>query len=273
MIELVAYHIKRKRRKPQGVEDVRFPLAYKSLHMSIKKYLGLDIPCQAVCAGHNAPFDVFYDSFTEKTLNCIVIANRGGGKTLNSAALEFVEASEKGLEECHLGAIMAQAKRAYKYIYSWAYKYREKMGINKITIGETLFKNGGSIEIIPGTMNGVNSPHPHKATIDEFELLPWEIFEEAGSMPRSGTNGRAALRLYTTRKKASGNAQLMISEAETRGFRLYKWCIFEVMTPCLSSLPCKKCPYKKHVTFNNEGDKVTWPSVCQGKAKKSRGYI
>lgn len=250
----------------------------------LKEKLNLEIPTEAICTGHDAPFSFISDCFFEKIQNCIVIAPRNGGKTINAAALEFIEAQLKpGCESAHLGAIMAQAKRAYKYIRKWSYQYIEQ--IEKTIKEETKFLNGSIIEIIPGTITGVNSPHPNKATIDEFELLPWEIFEEAGSMSKSSNKIKAALRLLTTRKSSHGNAQTMISEAEVRGFRLYKWCIFEVMTKCEHAKSCSSCPYAKHTSFKSDGTKITWPEVCrgtkedgsfrltQGKAKKSNGYF
>ena len=247
------------------------PKTPKQLHAYIDKDLQLDIPQKSICPGHAPPFSYVSDSFFEIVRNCIVIACRNGGKTNDSAALEFSESKWKdSCETAHLGAILAQSNTCYKYIRKWAYKYPDI--ISRTIQKETAFQNGSSISIIAGTMNGVNSPHPHKAVIDEFELLPWEIFEEAASMPKSGDGILSALRLVTTRKKSYGNAQLMITEADQRGFKLYTWCIFEVMAPCDHPKSCRSCPYKSHISFDNNGDKHTWPSVCQGKAKKCSGY-
>lgn len=253
-------------------ETGEIPKTPNQLHKYIKDELGLDIPRKSICTGHDAPFDYVSDSFFEVVQNCIVIANRTGGKTNNSAALEFSEAKWKdNLEVAHLGAIIAQADRAYGYVQKWSRKFN--FLIDRTIKSRTVFRNGSLIEILAGTMNAVNGPHPHKACVDEFELLPWEIFEEAGSMAKSGGGIKAALRLVTTRKKATGNAQLMITEADERGFKLYKYCIFEVMEPCKHKKSCITCPHKNHVSYTNEGNKKTWPGVCEGKAKRTVGYI
>jgi len=243
----------------------------KTLHAVIRNGLGFNVPRKAVCPGHNAPFDFIADSFFETANNCLVIGPRTGGKTLDYAILEFLESVYKpGCDSCHLGAIMAQAERAYKYVSKWSNKHRDKLGISTSTKKQTILGNHSSIEIVPGTVNGVNSPHPHKASIDEFELLPWDIFQEAISMPHASAGIPSALRLATTRKYPSGNAQTMIEESDKRGFKVYKWCVFEVLNKCTRG-NCKDCA--KYVSYTREGNPVKWSDVCGGKAKNADGYL
>ena len=246
------------------------PLTNVTLHALIAASLGHYIPNKAVCDGHSAPFDFVADSFFERVNDCLVIGPRNGGKTLNFAILEFLEAVQKnGCQSCHLGAIMSQAKRAYGYVAKWSHQYKDSLGIKTCTREKTILGNNSEIEIVPGTVNGVNSPHPHKAQIDEFELLNWEIFQEAISMPKSDEYIGAALRLATTRKYPSGNAQKMIDEHQERGFKLYKWCVFEILEKCTGS--CADC--KKYISYNRDGEAITWYEKCQGKAKRANGYF
>lgn len=243
----------------------------KVLHTLIQNTLDVHIPKRSVCPGHSAPFSFIADSYFQRANNCLVIGPRTGGKTFSAAVLEWMESVKHDkCESCHLGAIMAQAKRAYAYISRWAALYANELSIKSSTREKTEFGNGSLIEIVPGTINGVNSPHPHKASIDEFELLKGEIFQEAISMPKSSEKLKAALRLLTTRKYPNGNAQTMIDEADKRNFRLYHWCIFEVMKPCHKK-SCKEC--EKYVTFNAVGERFCWKDICDGKAKNSDGYI
>lgn len=244
-----------------------------SLQKHIKDSLGYEIPDKPICNGHSAPLDFIFESYTQKVLNCIVIADRNGGKTLNSAILEWLEFERGGIEIAHLGAIMAQAKRAYSYIMPWALQNKTRLKIDKITMEKTHRSDGSQIEVLPGTFAAVNGPHPQKTAMDEFELLAWEIFQEACSMPKSNDFYAAAQRLLTTRKFPSGNAQKMIEEAPNRGYKVYIWCIFEVMTKCDCKTPgkCDK-KYNKYVSYDRDGNPVTWPSICQGKAQKCEGY-
>ena len=233
----------------------------------------LNIPRTSVCPCHNAPFDYVADTFFEKVDDCIIIANRNGGKTIIFASVEFVDAAKKGVETCHLAPIMAQSKRAYKYIGKWSLNHEEDLKITKSTITETIFSNGGFVEIITATPSGVNSPHPHKTRADEFELLDDDVFQEALSMAKSSRGISAATQVATTRKYPSGNAQKMIESADERGFKIYKWCIFEVMTPCDCKGETCDEKYNKYFNYDRNGKKITWPQVCQGKAKRCSGYF
>lgn len=251
-----------------GIFDVE---TNDDLYRLIESSLDVRVPNVAVCDGHQSPFDFIADSYFERNENVLVIGPRTGGKTLNSAVLEFIESAKKtGCESCHLGSILSQSRRAYKYISKWANKYRADLDIETLTREKTIMGNGSEIEIVAGTVNGVNSPHPHKATIDEFELLSWDIFQEAISMPKSSNNIKSALRLETTRKYPNGNAQRMIDEAEVMGFKIYKWCVFEILQKCTKST-CKSC--EKYVSYDREGKEHRWIDVCGGKARRSNGYL
>lgn len=134
--------------------------------------------------------------------------------------------------------------------------------------------------------NGVcvhNSPHPVKAQLDEVELMDWDILQEAMSMAASVGKYAAATRLTSTRKFDSGTMQRIIDEAGDRGFRLYKWNLWDV---------CSQCPMKTSKTLVVEvpetldnpdkceeirvfKDCVACPLLpaCRGRAKYSLGGI
>ncbi len=236
----------------------------------------LIIPDQSICEGHNSPFQFLWEAYTDKVKDAIVIGPRNGGKTLISATLEFLWFGLRAVvETCHCAAILLQSQRAYGYIYSWAIRNKEALEISKITRSETVRNKGGKIEVITGTAASVNGPHPHKAIIDEFELMDWDVFQEATSMPKSSDEVEAALILLTTRKYPSGNAQKMIDESAQTGIRVWKWCIFEVMgrCDCTGKDPCACDPDKdKYKKFDREGKEITWSSVCKGKGKRCGGY-
>lgn len=77
-----------------------------------------------------------------------------------------------------------------------------------------------------------NSPHPCVATLDEVELIDWNILQEAFNMARSGRGYRGSTRLTSTRKKASGTMQRLLDEAPQRGFKIYKWNLWDTIQTC-----------------------------------------
>jgi hypothetical protein len=68
----------------------RGPQTDEELHAWIKKNLGMDIPTTPVCEGHCSPFDFVADIYFERTSSALAMANRGGGKTENSAILHLL---------------------------------------------------------------------------------------------------------------------------------------------------------------------------------------
>lgn len=246
-----------------------------TLNLIINIKFGLSVPSKSVCPGHSAPFDFIKDAFFEKVGSCIVIANRSGGKTIDFGILEYLESVYKpGCDSAHMGAITAQSERAYQYVSQWTHKHKLLFPYSRLTATKVVYDNSSRIEILAGTMAAANGPHPHKASIDEFELLDWDVFQQAISMPRSDKNIGAALRVATTRKRPHGNAQRMIEESETRGFKLYKWCIFEVMSNCGCRKPAdceRRCG--KYQTYDRENKVIRWPDICQGRGMLADGYF
>ena len=112
------------------------------------------------------------------------------------------------------------------------------------------------------------SPHPNKARIDEVELMEWDVLQQGLSMSISSNGVMAQNCFSSTRKEESGTMQRLLDKATTDkrttgGFKIYKWCIWEVLEKC--NRKCKKDP-----VF---GDCIL-PSVnlCNGKAHKCSGF-
>lgn len=160
------------------------------------------------------------------------MANRSGGKTFSFAIIALLNTlANDNCESANLGAIQAQANRCYRYM-------RQFMGRSKVFNGfikgepriqRTDFINGSSNEVLVATMTGVNSPHPQKLAMDEIELIPWVILQEAFSMVQSKGDVKGTTVLGSTRKFAIGPMQRLIDEG--RNIKLFQWCIWEVMKP------------------------------------------
>jgi len=240
------------------------------LHAFISEGLGYTIPREPFCKdeGHCAPFDFIADLFFERVETAIGFANRTGGKTLNVSIVNFCNSIFKpGCTSTSCGAIKRQADKAYDYFQSFF--NQNLVFANMIVKGlkeETILKNGSKLEIVVGTMTGVNSPHPHKSMIDEVELMDWKILQQALSMSMSGRTmgGRNILGqdvFTSTRKFPYGPMQRLLNEAEKRRIRIYKWCIWETLEQCR-----RKC----------KGDSV-WGDCpayakCEGKAHETDGF-
>jgi hypothetical protein len=223
----------------------------KRLHSWIKIHLGLDIPQKAICNDHDAPFDFVADYIFGDLNFAIVVANRSGGKTMNFGALDTIMSYiSPHTEVATVGAIQSQAQKCYQYFKDFSAKPIFSSHIVSMTMNKTDLDNNSTVQVLTGTMSGVNSPHPQLVFIDEIDLMLWNILQQAFSMAQSNEHTRARTIVTSTRKFANGPMQRMIIEAGKKKQKVYMWCIWEVV----ASLPVgnKLLMDKIKETFGNE---------------------
>ncbi len=267
------------------------------LHHWVLTNVGVDIPRVSVCEDHDPPFKFLADLYFERVGSAVLVANRGGSKTFMVAILHLLNSLYlPGVESVTIGAIEQQAKRAYAHFQKIA---RQKNGelipeIREMKVQETIFKNGSKLEILPGTRNSVNGPHPQRVHFDEVELLQDpEVFQESRNMSMSKRldSGRLVKSqdiITSTRKYAKGLMQEILDESEEAilqdkapPYVPYRWCVFEtaaqvencqVANPDCDN-PCQ-CDRVVKGKWDFETGRVrTLKDVCKGRFHKSRGWM
>ena len=254
----------------------------------------MDIPRTKVCEDHVAPFDFVSDIYFEEVSSALAMANRGGGKTENSAILHLLHSLFKpGCESGTVGALMLQATRAYE-VFRQVLKLHGNVGnendhplIKRSIQDLTEFINGSLLAIIPGTLAAVNGPHWQKFHTDEVDLMDEKIFQESRQIPMSKPGIKKSQWITSTRKSSTGPMQKLINsitDAEKNGFKppykLYAWCVFETakkVPNCRMANPDlpedQKCDCQ---TVNkgkwDDGTLRTFDQICDGKLAKSNGY-
>lgn len=159
------------------------------LHFYIKCFLGFDIPRRRFCREHTSPFKLICDLFFEQVRNAIAFANRTGGKTLATAILNHLDMTFKpGCEIASCGATKDQASKCYRYFTDFHNRnaYLAELLLKDPTRNSSVYTNGSILEVITGSIKGLNAPHPNKARIDEVELMDWEVLQEGLSMSVTG---------------------------------------------------------------------------------------
>jgi len=127
------------------------------LHEWLIANLGIDVPRVAVCPDHCAPFDFVADYLFEISDFMIVVANRSGGKTMAFGFLDAIMAWYQGNTEIStVGAIQFQAQKAYEYFKAYSSEYPFSQNIISHTMAKTHCLNKSSVQILTGTMSGVN---------------------------------------------------------------------------------------------------------------------
>lgn len=217
-----------------------------ALHKWITNITGHDIPRVAVCPDHKAPFQFVEDLYFHRVSEALVLANRGGGKTEDVAALHLVNgASKAGFEVSHIGAIELQGKRCYSY-------YRK--GLRHPTLAkqapnphirETEWLNGSRIEILPGTEAQTQGGHPMLVAYDELESGKWQPYENSKLMPNEwsedGVEYVGQFVATSTRVTSLGLMQRALDEAKENNTPVYEWCIYETMRPCTEECEMNGC--------------------------------
>lgn len=88
------------------------------------------------------------------------------------------------LHNCTFGATEAQSLRCYAHLKNWIYDPdgNKRPDVVSSLMRETVFRNGSKVEVLAGTEQAVNGPHPQKAHADEIELMDDGTWRESRNM-------------------------------------------------------------------------------------------
>jgi len=269
------------------------PKTDDELHSWIIDKLGIDVPRVSVCPGHDAPFKFLSDIYFERVTTAIGIGNRGGSKTMISAILHLLNSLfHEGCESAQVGAVEPQARRAYTNMklllknHGRVDHFMKHPMLVRSVERETEFNNGSKVEVLIGTPEGVNGPHPNKVAADEVELMDENAFQESRNMSQSKNGILAQDWITSTRKTAHGPMQKLLDEnieAERAGadppYSVYTWCIFETAAKvpnCQVANPgCDSpCPCDRVVKGSwDDGSPRRFTDICKGRLSQSDGFL
>ena len=231
----------------------------------VKVFLGLDIPDGKICPEHNSPMDYLWHSFSadfagagKTNADCVVWANRGGGKTELAAIATLADCIFK--PNCQvriLGGSGEQSGRMYEYLLGFLHNGFEEFLVGPARKAKCGFINGSAVEVLTQSPMSVRGQHIHKLRCDEVELFDEDVFAAAKFTTHSTAGLAAAMETISTMHRPYGLMQRIVSSADKLGTPVFKWCIWEVIEKC-TDRSCSQCPL--------------W-SDCQGKARRANGYL
>ncbi len=158
-----------------------------------------------------------------------------------------------GRDACHVGAVLAQAKRCYDYQTKFMLSRRirpiiedknvpqEDRVLQKLNMEKSTFNIDDetvSLEVLPCTLKACNGPHVPLVVTDEIDTISGEglrAFKEIAGMLDSKGSKRALRVGISTRKSRYGLMNKMMEEAEQAGRHVRKWTAFEFSQPCPDS--------------------------------------
>jgi hypothetical protein len=249
------------------------PRTRVDLRNYVKVFLGIDVPDVSMCEGHSSPMDYLWHSFAAdlpalratsdesratNTTDCIIWANRAGGKTELAAVATLLDALFK--PHCQiriLGGSGEQSSRMYEYLTAFLQRGFDWALAGPIRKGGCGFSNGSAVEVLTQSATSVRGQHVQKLRCDEVELFDEEVFAAAKFTTLSRDNITAAMELLSTMHRPYGIMQREVAHAHQAGVPIFKWCLWETIEKC-TGRTCSQCPL--------------WGD-CRGKAKAACGYI
>ncbi len=261
----------------------------------IRVFLGIDVPDVKMCPEHATPMDYLWhaystddtgtgtSNFQRRTSNaegkrpvaafspeakgmaglptngdCIVWANRGGGKTELAAIATLVDCMFKpGCQIRILGGSGEQSGRMYEYLTSFVHRGFQRFLAGPVRKEKCRFINGSSVEVLTQSATSVRGTHVQKLRCDEVELFDEQVFAAAKFITHSTDNILAAMEMISTMHRPYGLMARLINDADKNNTPVFKWCMWEVIERCVGR-SCSQCPLA--------GD-------CGGRAKGAAGYF
>jgi hypothetical protein len=201
----------------------------------------------------------------------LAIADRGGGKTQNLAALEHCEMRWKHTGSVHVAATLDQSDKCHEYVKKCFSQRRQGLLVKDVARRTEIRPEfgGGHLLTATGSLKGCNAQHEVYLSVDEADLMEWQVLQEAFSIPVSSADYAAAVRIITSWKRAAGVATKLQEEADDLGLRIFRWCVFETMQRCRET-SCSAC--ERTISHDRLGRQHTFAERCQGKARRSDGY-
>lgn len=227
-------------------------------------------------------FRLIADFFFGRERRGVLWKPRGGGGSLAAAILIFLTMIYHGRAWTDLAGSNEQAHVVYDYVTSFFQnlpKLSAAMLAKPPMISRTELKNGGMVACLASSEKQVRGKHTSGVLLDEVSMKGegGEIVMTAAMQGAMSEPDPLILALSTFHHPI-GLFQELWDFADERGFKKYKWNIFDCMSKCTAPCKCIDCPLteKKKIEVElQNGLKVEKEVItgCNGKARKSCGFL
>ncbi|MDF1809429.1 MAG: hypothetical protein P1U42_07015 [Phycisphaerales bacterium] len=206
-------------------------------------HLSIRVVREPLIDGHSAPFSYLSHAFFEhkKPRDCIVWANRGGGKTFYAAVATMLDLIFKpGIEIRILGGSLEQSKRMHAHLRDlFSTNPFDQLIEGKVTDRRIRLRNGSSVELLAQSQTSVRGTRVQKLRCDEVELFDRDVWEAAQLVTREKQCGdhrvRGAIECLSTMHVPYGIMHDLVAESiedEQESRVLYRWGVVDVLGEC-----------------------------------------
>lgn len=245
------------------------PESEDDLHAWLIEHLSILTVREPVVDGHSAPFEYLCHAFFEdrSPRDCVVWANRGGGKTFYAAVATLLDMVFKdGIEIRILGGSLEQSKRMHAHLRDlFSVEPFDQLVEGRITERRIRLTNGSSVELLAQSQTSVRGTRVQKLRCDELELFDREVWEAAQLTTREMRSGngrvRGSIECFSTMHVPYGLMHELIEQSgdEKTPRRVFKWGVIDVLEAC----------DEKHACLSEQGP-CPLIAECAGIAKSRR---
>lgn len=258
------------------------PTTPEQLHDWIRRRLGITIAAESLLPGHSSPMDYLVHTFFEGTFthaggidwhnsghesspDCVVWANRGGGKTFLGAIASLLDMLFKPTIQVRiLAGSLDQGRRMHEHLRRLLRTPDLASVVRQFTARRVMLANGSVTEILAASETSIRGTRPQKVRCDEVDLFHPDLWNAVLLTTRSlnchgpwGSVIRGGVDALSTMQRPHGLMWTLVSSSSARGGRaIHRWGVIDTLERCPPSNRCQRC--------------TLFPE-CAGKAKLIRG--
>jgi hypothetical protein len=213
---------------------MRWPETDEELWWFVRACWGYQIPLQAVCPNHVAPFKAFADAFFARHELIVWKGSRGfGGKTTLLGLLALTEQVCLGANVTLLGGSGVQSERVHETMAeAWQYPSAPRRLLRRSpTVTRTRLTNGSTAIALTASQRSVRGPHPQRLRLDEIDEMDWEIYQAALGQPLSTPGIPSQVVASSTYHNPRGTMYRVMEHAKEAGYPCFSWCYKETSLP------------------------------------------
>lgn len=237
------------------------PTTPAELACFLRDHLELTIPDASLMPGNAAPLEYICHAFFEPSMlptsalgvgaqnaprDCVVWANRGGGKTFLGALATLLDLIFKpGIEIRILAGSREQAQRMHSHLR----RFLLRPGLSPLVAGRSTdvrvtMKNGSRVEVLAQSDASIRGTRVQKLRCDEVDLFKPDFWEAAQLVTRSATCGgirvTGTVECLSTMHRPHGVMRSILADAARNTRRLFRWGVVDTLETCVDHA-CEAC--------------------------------
>ena len=227
------------------------PTTRKELARFVRRYFRLTVPDVRMCPHHDTPMDYLVASALEQR-DLLIWANRGGGKTYLAALATVLDGLFRpGTSVRVLGGSFDQSDRLADYVREMLARH-PRIVHGKMRRDRVKLVGGSEIRALPQSQRAVRGLHVNRIRCDEVDLFDADVWKAVQFSTRSEGERRGSIEVLSTLHRSSGLMQRLVEQASrgeqaghadnpAGGYKLLRWCLWEVIERCPPERKCDSC--------------------------------